>query len=608
MRCVLTTGLYPMLIIKMHHVQQPNSSIQLQQWEDARATLANAVNMYLHQCLSLDMAYSSNDTPPKNIASRIDFTLEPFHTTLNKQISQAKSALAHSRNKVLSPIYHCPEEVLFEIFSYVIYDPLDIDDSVPMVNGLLGMYRSVHSLLGVCTMWKSAVLARGSFWSTVPIMAPYPRTLRLGCPQAMHLSLERAGGADLHLAAIIPHCTDKLPSLDELSKYASQFRTINIMSGCEGVVRDLMEIFGRLGASRRLSDLSIQLEADEKTTNALPQWFNYVINPNSSTRSLFDQLLPSLSEFRLHGSPIFWDHVRFSNQLTKLELQEFTLGYDSEIAKVMVALSSASELRHLKFISVKTFPNPGLSGRTTAGPKITLPKLQTLPVQDLYANTLECSLPSIGSRSHQLTLHLTEKTFRILCPGESEAERGHINQVIRLFGHLSVNTLLLDGGDDKKWMCAHVFREILESMPELKALHMDYWDFDEDFCEALQRPSADDTSPFPQLKNLHISSAKIWEKEMFEEMIASHSGTLERLELGAAVCLNARPGESDWDWDSDSNSNSDSDLNSDAVSEEWASVNGDDELAVWLEENVPDFKMMSYGYNPREFRFIKWQL
>ncbi|CAE6418270.1 unnamed protein product, partial [Rhizoctonia solani] len=566
------------------------SDNSLQEWEDAGTTFANALDKYLCSCLALRSKPLSDVTFLKLLATRIDSALDSFNATLDHQISQAKATLALTRNKILSPTYHLPEEVLTEIFSHVVYIRPDPDQPVPMADSLVQIYRSLYNLIGVCSAWKNAALARGSFWSTIPIVSSNPSHPRLRCPQAMQLSLDRAGSADLHLAAMLPHWPRNHPALDAITKHASQFRTLNISSSCYCVVSDILSIFGGLGSSSRISELHVQRKREKSSRETLPSKFDYIIEATSSDRAGFDQLLARLSVFRLCGAPIHWDQVAFSNQLVELELQEFTMGFDLEIDKMLTALSSATELRHLKFISIITFPAHDESD--TSDSKIAFPKLQTLLVRDLYVNTLDRLLSSVASCAHQVTLQLTEKAFRHVHPGAPESPECDTNDLFQLLSRLPVTTLLIDGEKDNNWMSAEDFRELITSLPDLETLGINFWVFDDNLCEALSRPSNNDSSPFPHIKNIHFISAKVWDFEPFTAMVASHSGILERMELRVNVRVHAGTG-SDGDSISD-----------------WGSVDEDDYFPSCLQDIVPDLQLelTEYDGDSKEFRSPEWQL
>ncbi|KAG8686216.1 hypothetical protein FRC11_009331 [Ceratobasidium sp. 423] len=288
----------------------------------------------------------------------------------------------------------------------------------------------------------------------------------------------------------------------------------------------------------------------------------------------------SLSVLKLYGVKIGWGQVAFSNRLVKLHLQEINLGYDIILAQIMTALSSATELRQLNFISVKSFPDPTSPQSTTIRPKISLPNLETLVAQDLYSNTLNSLLSSITSRSHQLTLHLTMKALQIARPMLAP---WHVSPsgVIELLSNVTVDTLLLDEGN---WLSTTDFWEILNAMPNLETLRINFWVFDESFHDFQPINAMHNQPSGPHIKNVHIHYAKIFDEDAFKKMVASCSKGIEWMQLGATV----RHGSGD--------------------SEVWESLEEEDELAVWLEKNVRGFELMYPESDCPEFHTPGWQL
>ncbi|CAE7058303.1 unnamed protein product, partial [Rhizoctonia solani] len=492
--------------------QKESLSPALQQWEEAGTLLAGALNSYLDLCSSLYSNARREGVHPKEIATRIDSVLGSLHVTIDRQTSKTRITLTQTRNQIMSRINAFPNEVLSEIFANTIYAPAN-QYLISMTDRLVGIYRSTHRLLAVCTVWRDVVLSRGSFWSIIPILRTEPSYFNFGYPQATNLSLERARHADLHLVAIQPDIGCEVP---DLVQYAPQFSSINIACKYRSTISDILSSFWDLGASTRLSDISLHREPTELPHYGLPQSYDYIFPPNSLEQTSFEEILKNLSVLRLRGAQCYWDTIAFSDRLVELCLQDICLGYDSMMAKVIMSLSAATGLRDLKLISVKTFPDRVMEQSLMTGTRISLPSLQSLLVRDLYANTLDFFLSSIMSRSHQLVLHLTEKTLQVIRPGESGPEDGvEVDDVAGLFSGLSVNILLIDG-EDGMWMTSTELQALMSSMPDLKTLKMNYWDYEDDHCEALTRGS--ESGSFPQLKNISITCARIWDAQTFRAM------------------------------------------------------------------------------------------
>ncbi|CAE7050245.1 unnamed protein product [Rhizoctonia solani] len=556
---------------------QSSSPSTIREWEDAGASLAATLENYLNLCYILPTRSLQEGTHPKDLATRIDHALETFQFTIDQNIALARSTLSRSRNQIMSPIGCFPEEVLIEIFSRVIYTPPDPSEPTPMEESLVKMYRSLHSLLGVCTTWRNIALHHKPFWSTVPVIDLSPSALAPTFTQATELSLERSGNLDLHLAVIrSEQCHGR--SISAVFDHASRFRTVNLTAKTQYAVRLILEPFLKLEV-RELSDLSIRLQQRAELSNAIPPDYDYISSPayDPSYHNHLNIMLNELSVLRLYGTLVHFDNLAFSDKLVKLHIQGVTLGWDVEIAKLMQALSSATQLRDLRIISVTTFLDHA------AIPNISLPNLQYLLVQDLYNNTMRQILESISTRSHDLTVHLTYKCLMMQDVGQPAPEGVDTDDLHDILSQVSVHALLIDGEDE--WLDWVELETMMQRMSDLKSLRLHYWDFDEESSGALKRSRSDPNQPsisLPALENIHISWARIWGEEGFKNMVASYSDSLRRMVLGAASSNSPR-----------------GKLNS---------LKGDEDLVSWLKANVPEFELTDNTYNPPEFQPLEWEL
>ncbi|KAG8689324.1 hypothetical protein FRC11_003153 [Ceratobasidium sp. 423] len=217
----------------------------IREWEEAGVSLSTAPTKYLSMSLSLGARSVSEGIPLESLATRVDVALGSLHITLEREIVQARSTLAQTRNRILSPVFRFPEEVLSEIFINVVFAPTnqlesDVEevDTWPMEYSIMKIYRALHKLLAVCSVWRKIALARGVFWCTVPIFDSPIRVMRR--KQATNLSIERAGTGDLHLVATLPYGSNVL-DLDALAKHATRFRTANILTKVDHTTRAIME-------------------------------------------------------------------------------------------------------------------------------------------------------------------------------------------------------------------------------------------------------------------------------------------------------------------------------------------------------------------------------
>ncbi|CAE6442480.1 unnamed protein product [Rhizoctonia solani] len=564
----------------MHDEQNPASSA-LKEWEESGASLAAALNQYLNLSISLGVNSLKGGTPPKVISTQIDAALESLHVTVSEQIFQATSALAHTRNHMTSALYRLPDEVLAEIFSLAIFAPLDPYDPVSMTHSLVRIHRSLHNLAGVSHMWRNLVLVRGEFWSIVPIVDPDYSPLSLRFKQATKLSLTRATHGDLHLAAIRGYGYRPIPLLRD---HVSRFRTVNITAKSHYSIDSTLRPFLKLDSLPRLSKLSLRVESEGSLKPHEPlQDKDYLFPSSSKDRESFDKMIKPLSVVRICGVQIYWSQILFSKQLVELHLQDITLGDDAVMVNLLHALTSATELRQLKLISVSTFFN--IEALLSPKPRsIVLPKLQDYLIQDLYNNTLSIALDAITSRTHELTLHLTRKCAQTNESGHFEPDEVGIDDLYTPLEKIAVHALLLDGNNHDPWMSPEELESLIHSMPDLQFLGMNAWAYTREYCEALQRPQSSNALSYPRIDYMYFSWARILDEQSFKRMVASHIPFLEQMTLGAAV-----PGGPE-------------DI------EEWVSPEDYDEMMRWLGARVDIFLQQDYSHEQPEFLPPKWQL
>ncbi|CAE7125894.1 unnamed protein product [Rhizoctonia solani] len=560
-----------------------SSSLAILEWEHAGAALGDALDKYLSLGHSLKTNAFNDGVSPNNLAARIDRAMESLYI-VNHRIGQVRSALAQTRNEIMSPIYRLPAEVLSGIFAFVVFEPVDRGYPLPMSTHLIGIYRSLHCLLGVCSTWRNILLAAGHFWSVVPILDRDSSSLAFTFNNATELCLERAGDCDLRLAAI--RGQEWITSQD-MAENASRFRSVNISAESAVVIGATLQPFLEQAPSSNLSELYIHMERKELSQNDLPDDILYLFALDGRSRELFNGICNSLSILRVCGVPVHWDRVAFSDRLVELHLQEITLGRDASLLHFLNALSTATELRDLSFIAVQTFQDPtsDIPPRTD----ITFPRLQSLLLQDLYSNTLAIILGSISSRSHQLTLNLTEKCIEVVEPGDEPGEVD-FDRLRNLLESVSVSKLSINAESEHivLWLSGSELQMVMQSVPELEALKLNFWLFDTEYCNALRRPqnssSSTQETAFSGLKILLITGGRIEDEEAFKGMISSHSSLLEQMDLNASI----RKPEPDGSLD-------------------WETLDKDDELAVWIQRHVPNLQLWDL-LEPVEFELPGWQL
>ncbi|KAG8736063.1 hypothetical protein FRC11_002871, partial [Ceratobasidium sp. 423] len=498
----------------------------MREWEDAGASLARSLSKYMELCASLGPKSLEKGAHPQKLVTRIDHALESLHATLDQQLAQSRSILAQTRNNIMSPIYSFPEEVLSEIFMHVVFSPATDDLPIAsMKDHLLGIFTSLHHLQGVCRIWRSVVLACGVFWSIAPVFCS--RTPRLRCVKATNLSIQRCK-RDLYLAAVLEAGIAR--AFRTMKGNTMRFRTINITANSHHQLREPLIKLLKCGSFPRLNELSMHTETDLLESRRILEDDDYVITSRDNSWNPFLVLLKSLSTLRISGVNFIWGEMAFSNRLVELRIQRVVIGDDTELADFINTLSTASNLRDLKLISVHSFADMRTFSDKMAERGAFFPSLKTLLLEDLPHNTLYTLLQTIISESHQLALFATPKSVEVI----SRHPEPDFIDLQDLFHALepTVDTLLISA-EEQTWLSPRDIRTLLELLPSLKTLKMHSWSFNEEHWADLELPQ-NPRSPFPKLDCLYLSCAVIRDEELLKDVVTSHS--IRRMVLGASLC------------------------------------------------------------------------
>ncbi|KAG8753488.1 hypothetical protein FRC11_007396, partial [Ceratobasidium sp. 423] len=556
----------------------------IRQWEEAGVSLANALQNYLRLCISLNAGVHlsrADKRIQRALGSRLDSALNPggLHAVLTQQLAQSCSVLTRTRNRILaSPIYSLPGEILSEIFLNVIYDYPDYNgEAVHVGTSIRIIYQRLHQLLGVCSSWRKVGISYSALWSFVPWIHD---TDGFSVRGATKLSLQRASGTNLYLAAILPPCPS-YDIFDSIAESRSRFRAINITTE-HNAPCDVERFFTWLlkSAPRSLSEVSLCLKRPYDSDPAIMAALNLKQRFFCSHLPQFTELLGSLSKIRLSGAGARWDKVTFSDRLVELRLEAFVLGHKSDLDVFLTALASASELQDLSLISITTFPDvmPETAEGVGSNLVVSLPHLKTLHIADLYFNALQAILGSITQGPHRLTLILTINSVQVAAPAESDFEEVEVNDLCEILSGTRVDTLVLCGKDRGDWLDEEELGALLRSIPSVKTLRMSHWNFRSSECRALQRLESSNT--FPKIDNMHLCWAGIIDQQGFKDMVSSHS--IQQMVLGGYV-------------DNDSETDP-------------KSLQGGEELVVWLKSKIPDFQLYNIHYEPPGFGCSIWRL
>ncbi|KAH7332717.1 hypothetical protein B0J17DRAFT_709718 [Rhizoctonia solani] len=513
--------------------RSPNPTM-IHDWEEAGASLASAISRFFDLSTLLESQCIMAETTHNDLVARIDSSLDLFQTKLDGQLTQARWALAKTRNRLsrACSILRLPEEILADIFIKFVYDPYEENQystSRPMNLHVQLIYRRVHTLLGVCAIWRNIAISCGSLWSVVPIVDP-----GVGRPRILStdLSLERASNRGLHLAIFNPH--QSYPRIKTLASRLSQFESINISSDST-IAFEIDEIIRLMMKDKGPKSLS-KLSLKHSSVNSLPDEATF--NPFTRLEPEFLDLIKSLSVLRLGNITVDWTGISFSSRLTELWISGVVL---DEIALVgcLSALATAPELQHLQIINTQAMldDDPGMISSS-----VSFPKLKTLYFESLPFNFLKLLIGFIAPGSYQLTLNPCDDIHSNY-PSDEWVEEADI---CALFRRRPVHKLILAVEEQGFWELGKGLRSVLRTVPQVNILVLNYYDISRDILKSLvprSKPGLpgsthpNDTS-YPKLQVLEIHGATF--RSQLRELrpdfwkILSHH-PIQRIVLGGMV-------------------------------------------------------------------------
>ncbi|KAH7326800.1 hypothetical protein B0J17DRAFT_722744 [Rhizoctonia solani] len=495
-------------------------------WEEADASLLPTSKRYMELCLNLGYESILEGANPQDLVSRIDSIITAIHITITCHLDESTAALARTRNRFASAFFRLPGEIISKIFMSFVYDRTSAETRKSMKDEIWLIYRRLYTLLGICSVWKDILTYRGALWSVVPIISNLS-TVEWGPSE---YNLQRAGGSALHLAAATEFPSSPTHLRSVLLKHSPRFHTIDLDMESVSEIRNTLIALLQRNTPKSLSQLRIQLiDFGPFSSHTLPDNDDYILPHNS--RFLFADFVKNLATFRISDAHFHWGSLTFSNPLADLWI-EVVLGHDDAIISFARALSSASNLRDIKIISVMTFQKLGstLGLSPSLTPPVVLPALQSLHLQGLYLNTLECILSIIAPGPYNLALLLTCKGVNVNFLHGYLEEDSSLSGLCSLMRRSSVNTLMIDGHPDDEWLMISELGTLFKSMPALKTLNMYKWNIGKGLCQNLTRTDTQTASEGPALQNLHLTSTRLHSRLAFQDMVAGHP--LRRVVLG----------------------------------------------------------------------------
>ncbi|CEL56293.1 hypothetical protein RSOLAG1IB_07709 [Rhizoctonia solani AG-1 IB] len=594
----------------------------LEQWHDAGASLLAAFNRYADMCSNLGPGLATQGASVEDFVSKIDSNLQTVHTVISSQLPKNTTHLVQTRNKLVSPVFRLPKEMLSEIFLNFAFGPsLDVSDPPSMNQSVRLAYARLYTLCDVCSAWRDIVMNCGMLWSVIPLI-PMPLGSK---PKPYELSLQRAGGSLLHLAADVDADYNqdmREAMLKLLSEYGPRLRAVNLGVNENGSKTAVSAIEALLYHNTtdgfQLSELSITRYYKHPSLShflfassardlhyTVPRDRDYIFPRDSLQQASLIRLLRSLTVFRVSKVLLHWDNVAFSSQLVDIQIENVTLGYDDAIISFLASLASASQLRNLAISDVITFERTDKTAEMNAHPLIVLPKLQSLVIQDLFFNTLKTITSTISSGQAHLTLFLNKRCTqvnrkerriqRLDHSWDSDVDVGSdLSELWAVLGTIRVDTLELGWWFEHKAQQS-LFRTVMKTMPTLRMLVIDLWEFGTKLPGGIANTSGqsndDHSDPedhtLPILECLRLTRIKIHDYQVFQKMVTSCP--IRQIVIGASV------------------TNSDIDLAEDP-DRSLQPLQENANLLGWLQEKIPHVCLVDKDYCPPGFHRYVWKL
>ncbi|CAE7229964.1 unnamed protein product [Rhizoctonia solani] len=505
---------------------KPASSALLK-WENAGKKLATALSAYLQSCASLETLSTTQSVDYSDMPNRIQISLETLHPKLFDELSQSQVILARMNNKMSSRFNSLPNEILAEIFLDVVYNPGPDEARFPeMVDSIRRILGRLHCLLAVCSTWRNVAMDLGDLWTVIPVTDSRSSFPAL---EALSLGLQRArpsGERHLHLAAVLRD-NGYDPSTLFNGIILSRLTTVNIEARSKRATSSVCSLLRRLLGSRPapISEMSIHQYRDPEEKPPLrsltdDQYFDFHMSQGEDM--VFRDLMESLTVLRLKNVNLRWETITFSSRLVDLRLQSMVLGEHFILDDLPGVLQSAPELRNLEFISLIALPPTWDHPFPTA---VTLPKLQTLLLADLFLNIFYYLRGSIAHGAYQTKVGLTRRNWTSLDSGldtdgwdEEEPLNVDIRSVLR---SSRIDTLILNQDNrELQWTNKETLSLILGSAPTLRSLAIIGSNWDMESIRAIERPTSDES--FPHLDELYILDSYIEDADHLADVAASH--------------------------------------------------------------------------------------
>ncbi|CAE7146455.1 unnamed protein product [Rhizoctonia solani] len=433
-----------------------------------------------------------------------------------------------------------PNEILEEIFIYVVYTPGPDETRFPEIKkGIRRIFWRLHCLMAVCSTWRNLVINLPKLWTVIPMAGIH---YYLPTSEAVSLALQRSQATSkyrvLHLVAVLSyHLNCPLAPIEHTG--LPQYATINIEVQSYSLLYPIAGLLKKVIKFQDpvfLSELSLHHDHCQRPHGGYrfsrPQQNDYLDYQMSDEQ--YDKLLELLGNvriLRLRNINIHWNTVRLT-QVVHFHLQSVVLGNHDELVEFLLMLQHAPRLQTLKLISVDAL-NRVTNQLYPIPEKIALPELESLVLSDVSFNVLQVVLNSIAPGSHRTKVALTRKsgttTYDLYHPEGDGSDEEEVQEevgskeLLDLLKSSNVHTVRYDvSGSKSRWVDQEHLRRMLRSLPSLKSLIMTGWRWDLGVILALKRPRSD--KPFPYLTELVIvHGGHIRDARYLPHIAAGHS-------------------------------------------------------------------------------------
>lgn len=487
----------------------------MQEWENARAQLATAIQTYVSTTKALEEATASCSTGAfYNPSPSLEKELESLSLWID-ELNKTRVVLAKTRNLQHPPISRLPPELLVSIFRIV------VDYAYPeYFPEFVGYANPATTLICVCSDWRRIALEFGPLWSCVVLAHQIGRSYKDVLATA-RMQLERTRGSPIDIFLLselfyIAGDTELQPIPNLLGPYLKQLRSLSIQQHRNKDIESILDCCLENGAVGSLSELEVFGHS------SIPIFHQ----ANSQKLGQLDELLRSVRVLKLHSVTFDWNSAVFE-QLDELVLDYLLASSCPSLTQLAGALSASPGLRSLTINQTRI--HGGVE--SIAQPSVELRNLEILMLDRLNEVNFRRLASVLSLKGQRLDLRML-----------NDFNNPKLLEVLRLFAsETNVEAFRLIGVPSHQ-----PIPQILESLPDLQHLGLAGLKLGDSDLNALvhrntmertvaSSPSpptrTDTTSTLPKIKGVGLVKCTIVSDEaMFKDAISSASFTYLRLD------------------------------------------------------------------------------